>query len=251
VYFDQAAYDLKCEWGLQGLLTLESVSDAVVIVDVLSFSTAVDIALSNRASVLPCCGTDDLLKSFAVANGAILAGRRGTKDEYTLSPASLLSIPAGTLFALPSQNGSTLSLRATRVPVFTACLRNALAVAKRAAACGSRITVIPAGEQWQESALRPSLEDLIGAGSVLAELPGTVSAEAEMAIAVFMRFRQNLRDALCRCGSGRELVEKGFGLDVELAAEYAVSSVAPMLVQKRFNDAWADWTSTAPPRDPA
>jgi 2-phosphosulfolactate phosphatase len=38
VLFDQAEYDLRCKWGLQGLLHLSSISDAVVVVDVLSFS---------------------------------------------------------------------------------------------------------------------------------------------------------------------------------------------------------------------
>ena len=96
--------------------------------------------------------------------------------------------------------------------------------------------MIPAGEQWRESSLRPCLEDLIGAGAVLAELPGTLSPEAEMAIATFARFRCELGDALYRCGSGKELVELGFALDVELAAEYAVSNVAPRLAEERFVD---------------
>jgi hypothetical protein len=37
VHFDQAEYNLKCEWGLEGLLALQATSDAVVIVDILSF----------------------------------------------------------------------------------------------------------------------------------------------------------------------------------------------------------------------
>jgi len=237
MYFDQAGYHLKCEWGLEGLLALQSASDALVIVDVLSFSTAVDIALSNGATVLPYRSKDNSAKDFAAVHGAVLAGRRGAKAGYTLSPASLRTIPAGTLLLLPSPNGSTLSVRASGVPVFTACLRNCRAVAKCAGAHGSRITVVPAGERWRDSSLRPCLEDLIGAGSVLIELSGTVSPEAEMAIATFLRFREDLSRALLQCGSGRELVETGFGSDIELAAEYAVSSVAPMLVRDRFTDA--------------
>jgi 2-phosphosulfolactate phosphatase len=80
------------------------------------------------------------------------------------------------------------------------------------------------------------LEDLVGAGSILAELPGTPSPEAEMAIATFQRFRQNLGGVLSRCGSGKELVGRGFALDVELAAEYAVSRVAPLLTAGQFVD---------------
>jgi len=239
VYFDQAGYDLKCEWGIDGLRALQPASDAVVIVDVLSFSTAVDVAVGKGAAVLPYRWKDDSAKRFAAEKGATLAEGRSTGGEYTLSPASLRSIPRGTLLVLPSPNGSTLAHYASGVPVFTACLRNAPAVARDAAGYGARIAVIPAGEQWRDSILRPCLEDLIGAGSVLAELPGTPSPEAEIAIAAFERFRQNLGGTLFRCGSGKELVENGFALDVELAAEYGVSRVAPMLNGGRFVDTCA------------
>jgi 2-phosphosulfolactate phosphatase len=161
VQFDQADYDLRCEWGLEGLRALQATSDAVVIVDVLSFSTAVDIALSNGASVLPYRWKDESAKQFAAERGAILADGRSAGSTYTLSPASLRSIPPGTRLVLPSPNGSTLAFSARGVPVFTACLRNARAVAKLAASHGSRIAVVPAGEQWRNSALRPCVEDLM------------------------------------------------------------------------------------------
>src|SRR5260370_33587907 len=104
VHFDQAEYDLTCEWGLAGLLALQSTTNAVVIVDVLSFSTAVDIALSRGASVLPYRWNDGSAKQFAAENGAVLAGDRSAGSEYTLSPASLRSMPSGTLLVLPSPN---------------------------------------------------------------------------------------------------------------------------------------------------
>jgi 2-phosphosulfolactate phosphatase len=233
--FDQSDYDLRCEWGLDGLLALQPISDAVVIVDVLSFSTAVDIALSKGASILPYRWKDDSAKRFAAEKGAVLAAERSA-EGYTLSPASLRSIPAQTLLVLPSPNGSALSLAANGIPTFTACLRNAPAVAKRAAACGSRIALIPAGERWREGSLRPCLEDLIGAGSVLAELPGRLSPEAELALAAFARFRSNLRETLLRSGSGKELLRKGFALDVDLAAEYSQSLVVPTFACDRFID---------------
>lgn len=236
MHFDQAEYDLKCEWGLHGLLTLQSASDAVVIIDLLSFSTAVDIAVSNGASVLPYRWNDDSARSFAIEKGAVLAGARSSESKYTLSPASLRSIPRGTALVLPSPNGSTLALSEVGTPVYTACLRNAPAVAKRAATHGPRIAVIPAGEQWHDSSLRPCLEDLIGAGAVLHALNGRLSPEAEMAVETFMRLRQDLCRTLRRCGSGKELIGRGFELDVELAAEHAVSAVSPMLVQERFID---------------
>jgi 2-phosphosulfolactate phosphatase len=101
---------------------------------------------------------------------------------------------------------------------------------------GPRIAVIPAGEQWHGSSLRPCLEDLIGAGAVLEALNGRMSPEAEMAVATFKRFRRDLRGTPSQCGSGKELIGRGFELDIELAAEHAVSSVSPVLVHGRFID---------------
>jgi 2-phosphosulfolactate phosphatase len=235
VHFEQAEYDLKREWGLDGLLALQETSDVVVIVDVLSFSTAVDIAVSKGASVFPYRWDDYSASQFAAEKHAELAAERRTLGKYTLSPASLGSIPPGTLLVLPSPNGSALSLSTNGLPAFTACLRNAPAVGRRAASRGRRVAVIPAGER-NDGALRPCLEDLIGAGAVLANLPGTLSPEAEMAVATFTHFHKHLRETLLRCASGRELVEKGFALDVELASEYGVSEAAPVLTEDRFID---------------
>lgn len=232
--FDQTDYGLRCEWGLHGVTTLAPVSDVLIIVDILSFSTAVDIAVARGASVLPYRWRDSSAEAFAASIGALLAAPRSAHGEYSLSPASLQSIPAHTALVLPSPNGSTLCLHAIGAMVLTACLRNSAAVAARARASGSRVAVIPAGEQWSDGSLRPGIEDLIGAGAVLAELPGRLSPEAELAVAAFERFRHNLPDVLARCSSGQELLERGIASDIELAAEYASSSAAPVLRGDRF-----------------
>ena len=154
--FDQDGFDLKCERGLQGLLALQPCSDAIVIVDVLSFSTAVDIILSIGVVALPYRWKDDSAKRFAAAKGAILAKERSTCGEYTLSPASLRTIPSGTLLVLPSPNGSTLSLCGQKFRCSQLVCVYASAVARRAAVCGPRIAVIPAGEllvRWYSPAL--------------------------------------------------------------------------------------------------
>lgn len=234
--YDQTAYELRCEWGRAGLKALAPASDVVIIVDLLSFSTAVDIAVAQGASVLPYRWRDDSAAGFAESKGALLAGSRSS-GAYSLSPASLQSIPAGSALVLPSPNGSSLCLTAGAGATFTACLRNCDAVAACAAARGERIAVIPAGEQWDDATLRPAVEDLIGAGAVLASLPGRPSPEAETAIAVFERFRRNLLDTLMRCTSGQELAARGFSADVEIAAMCAVSRAAPVLHGDRFVDA--------------
>jgi 2-phosphosulfolactate phosphatase len=237
VHFNQVEYDLRCEWGIRGVRSLAPISDAIVIVDILSFSTAVDIAVANGASVIPYRWKDDSARAFARSKQALLAqGRRSSAGPYTLSPSSLQSIPSHTALVLPSPNGSSISLSTGRTPTFTACLRNAPAVARQLAKSASTIGVVPAGEQWNDGTLRPSLEDLLGAGAVLAELPGTCSPEAELAIAAFERFRDRLHQVISRCGSGRELLAGGFSSDLELAADYAASGAVPFFVEDRFVD---------------
>jgi 2-phosphosulfolactate phosphatase len=232
--FDQAGFDLRCEWALEGLRHLSPASDAVVVVDVLSFSTVADIAVARGASVLPYRWKDDSAAAFAREKQAQLASHRRSASGYSLSPASVQAVPAGTALVLPSPNGSALCVSANRVPIFTACLRNAPAVAAHLAKSAARVAVIPAGERWDDGTLRPCLEDWIGAGAVLSLLPGSRSPEAELAVAAFERFRGDLAGALSGCGSGRELIERGFACDVELASEYGVSSAVPILAGDRF-----------------
>jgi len=71
----------------------------------------------------------------------------------------------------------------------------------------------------------------------MSRLPGRPSPEAELAVAAFERFRGDLVDAISRCGSGKELVERGFRRDLDLAAEYAVGSAVPMLLGDTFVNA--------------
>lgn len=237
MYFDQGRYDIRCEWALEGLHALRDISDVVVIVDVLSFSTAVDVAVSRGATVFPFRWRDESAIQFAAEQQALLASNRRKVGEYSLSPVSLCSIPAGSRLVLPSPNGSTLCQSSGNVPTFTACLRNATAVARKVSATGHSIAVIPAGERWEDGTLRMCLEDLIAAGAVIARLPGQLLPEAEMAKTVFLHFETRLRETIRSCGSGRELIESGFAEDVEVASECDASSVAPVLVEGRFSTA--------------
>jgi 2-phosphosulfolactate phosphatase len=234
--FNQAEFDLRCEWGLAGVQQLAGISDVIVIVDILSFSTSVDIITSRGAIAFPYCWRDASAAQFAATNQAILAGRDRT-SLFSLSPASLRSISASTRLVLPSPNGSTLSLSTGATPTLAGCFRNCQAIAKFAQSIGSKIAVIPAGERWPDASLRPAWEDWVGAGAILSHLPGTRSPEAEAAIAAFQQIKADLANRLQRCSSGKELIARGFGQDVEIASEYNISSTVPCLIEGAYRDA--------------
>jgi len=238
VWSDQDAYALRCEWGPAGVAALVACSDIIVVVDVLSFSTSVDIALSRGARVYPYPRRDSSARDYAASLGAILAGPR-SHTNISLSPGSLLELPVGSRVVLPSPNGATLSGLTGSRPTLTGCFRNAAAVARAAQGYGPRIGVVPAGEQWPDGSLRPSIEDWLGAGAILAHLPGSISPEADLAREAFLRRSANLAAVIESCVSGRELIERGFAGDVLLAAELEVSACAPLLIERAYQDTHA------------
>ena len=170
-----SGFTIRCEWGEWGVRSLLPTTDVFIIVDVLSFSTCVDIAVSRGATVWPYRWKDESARQFARAKGALLAGKRG--DRYSLSPASLGELPADSQLVLPSPNGATLSLATAGKPTLCGCLRNASAVARAALSLGKHIAVIPAGERWPDDSLRPCFEDWIGGGAIIEHLPEPRSPE--------------------------------------------------------------------------
>ncbi|MCJ8283559.1 MAG: 2-phosphosulfolactate phosphatase [Rivularia sp. ALOHA_DT_140] len=232
--FNQSEFDLRCEWGNQGVKQLSPISDVVIIVDILSFTTAVEIATHNSAIIYPYYSTDSSAIDFAKYVKAELATKRVSTTGYSLSPQSLTRIPAGTRLVLPSPNGSALTLLSENTLTLAGCLRNCEAVAQFAQKHGSKIAVIPAGEKWEDRSLRPSLEDFIGAGAILSYLSGSLSPEAEVAVTVFNTFKNSLLDILQKCSSGKELIDRGFDSDVELAAEINVSDCVPVFNSKAY-----------------
>jgi 2-phosphosulfolactate phosphatase len=249
MFDDQTDFQERFEWGEEGVRRLAPHADVVVVVDVLSFATAVDIAVGRGAIVFPYPERGDAAVAFARQVEAILAGAR-VKEGYSLSPASLQTLPASTRLVLPSPNGARLVTIAANYAktVLLGSLRNASAVANCCRSLGERIAVIAAGERWTGGetwggTLRPAVEDFIGAGSILAALtPRLPSPEAVAAMAAFRATVDDLPSHLQKCASGKELIERGFASDVSLAAEHDVSRVVPRLTDGRF----VDWTATAP-----
>jgi 2-phosphosulfolactate phosphatase len=143
----------------------------------------------------------------------------------------------------PSPNGATIAASVEGV-VVAACLRNAAAVGgwlrrEGFGVAGRPLTVIAAGERWPDGTLRPAVEDLVGAGAVIASLgrcSTRCSPEAAIAVAAFRAAAGSLAAILGDSASGRELSEAGYGDDVRVAAALNVDDVVPGLRDGRFTD---------------
>jgi len=227
--------ELDSAWGPDGAQQLAARSDLLVVIDVLSFSTAVDVAVSRGAEIVPGDPLAQHLNAVAAAHGAILAGRRAS-GGYTLSPASLQTISAGTRLLLPSPNGSAISATLGKMgkPVILASFRNATAVAGAARRLGSRIGVVLAGEMMPGGRVRRSEEDWLGLGALARALAADgaktiLSEDARRAVAEFTAVAGALEVLLAQTQSGRELIAADYPEDVRLAAMLDVSDTVPVL----------------------
>jgi 2-phosphosulfolactate phosphatase len=225
----QRDYPVRLEWGREGAALLAAECAVVIVVDVLSFSTAVDVAVGRGAAVLPLRSAE---RDRPLPPDVLRAGPRGGRGP-SLSPASLVGLPAGTRLALPSPNGATLcdAVAATGAVLLAGCLRNASVVAAAARDLGGPVGIVPAGERWPDDTMRVAAEDALGAGAVAAALAAASrSPEAELAVAQFTAARdRGLGEVLAATSSGRELRADGFAADVELAAALDVSTAVPRL----------------------
>ena len=200
----QDGYGVRFDWGAAGARALIHPDALVVVVDVLSFSTTVAIAVSRGAAVRPC---------------------RHDGSATALSPIAVAAADTG-------------------AAVVTAALRNAHAVAGWAAARGygtpdRPVNVVAAGERWPDGTLRPALEDLLGAAVLLRALDSGHRSPEAGAAAAALDGVGDLGAALRGCASGRELAAVGWVDDLAAAGEADVDAVVPLLRDGAFRDAAA------------
>ncbi|PZS36012.1 MAG: 2-phosphosulfolactate phosphatase [Pseudonocardiales bacterium] len=244
----QGSYGIRFDWGTRGATAVAAGADVAVVVDVLSFTTTLTVALDGGTLVLPYRWNDETAVAYAREHDAVLAVGRSAAEPggISLSAASVRAAEPAARLVLPSPNGSTIAhqLGSGGAECLGASLRNAAAVA---AWIGSHhvtgtasVAVIAAGERWPDGGLRPALEDLWGAGAVIAGLAAagwtSLSPEAELARVGHAAVRGRELAALLSCASGRELTDNGYRADVEIAAEVDRSDVVPILLDQRFVD---------------
>lgn len=190
--FDQTTYQVRLEWGVDGLARLAH-ADIVVVVDVLRFSSSVADAVAVGADV-PLDG--------AVAwsrNGAAVAAAAADADDVT---------------------------------VLLGSLRNAGAVARAVVSLQNRrqartsVAVIAAGETDADGSLRFAVEDQLGAGAVIAALTDLgidhTAPDAAVAAEGFRALRRALRHMVSASGSAREIAD-----GVSATAWMSEAGVAP------------------------
>ena len=227
------------DWGVAGARALAERCDIVAVVDVLSFSTTVTVALARGIRVRPhpwplpdVRGAD--AARIADEAGAVVAGPRGS--GVSLSPASVRSLAPGSALVLPSPNGAACCLAAAEsaVDVVVACLRNAPAVSGWLHAQQRDVGIVAAGERWPDDSLRPAYEDWVGAG-VIVDLLGDAVTRTPEAAAAAAAARE--RRFLAEVPSGIELIEAGYDDDIAMAEAFGVDDVIPRLTQGWFEPA--------------
>jgi len=199
--FSQQTYQVRFEWGVEGADAVARDADVVVVVDVLTFTTRVDLALAS-GSAAPDPGPD----TAAGALVARLADHRGTVVAGSLRNAKAV---AAWFLAQQDSRGERLS-----------------------------IAVIGAGDRRPDGSTRFAVEDLLGAGSIIEELAqlgiDANSPEAATAAAAFVGLRNATGHLLSASGSGRELSDAGSRDDVTLASKRNVSDLVPVLREFTF-----------------
>ncbi|MFT4258522.1 2-phosphosulfolactate phosphatase [Microbacterium sp.] len=197
--FDQSAYQVRLEWGVEGLARLAP-ADVVVVVDVLRFSSTLPDAVASGGAI-------DLADA-----------REWSSNGAAVAAAAAATAPAS-----------------APVAVLVGGLRNASAVARAVQRMQERrrartsVNVIAAGERDADGVLRVAVEDQLGAGAILAVLTDLgidhTSPEAAFAAEGFRALKGALRHLLTASGSGRELE-----IGVASTARMALSGIRPASV---------------------
>lgn len=190
--FDQSTYQVRLDWGVDGLDRLAS-ADVVVVVDVLRFSSTVADTVASGSTV----SLDDAREWSR--NGASVAARAG--DAIVL---------IGGL-----RNASAVA--------------RAIAVLQERNQARTSVNVIAAGESDAAGVVRFAVEDHLGAGAIVAALTDLgidhTAPDAAVAAEGFRALSRALRHMVSASGSARELADGVFATDRMLASEVVPTTV--------------------------
>jgi 2-phosphosulfolactate phosphatase len=177
----QSSYQVRFDWGVEGADAVASDADVIVIVDVLSFCTTVDVAVAGGGYVEVAAAEDE-------PDAAGVPGADGARIAAALADHS--------------------------ATVIAGSLRNATAVAQwiltHQDETGNRlaIAIIAAGDR-RDQGTRVAVEDQLGAGAIIDALAAigldACSPEAAVTSAAFASLRRATKHLVTASASGREL----------------------------------------------
>jgi len=128
--FGQLDWPARLAWGRRGAREAAGRGDVLVVVDTLSFSSAVATAVARGATVLPYAGDE-----VPPADAEVAARREDVpaRGRFSLSPLTLLDAEPGIRVAIRSPNGAACVRHGRRVPrLLVGTLLNAGATAEAA-----------------------------------------------------------------------------------------------------------------------
>ncbi len=203
--FGQHDHAVRFDWGLPGALAVAA--DVCVVVDVLSFSTSVTIAVERGMQVFPFAWKDERAASYAARLGAVLAvGRRRRRRWRRLVPPcwpGACATPAPSVVTSPNtwmtggrSRWSPQGRGGTRT---TRCARPGGPLGRR---CGAQRPGAARVRRRPEHR-GPRRRGAVGSG------------------------RRPALSTLHACVGGRELAAKGFSADVDVAAALDRTTAVP------------------------
>ena len=240
--FDQSNYQVRFDWGIDGLARLEP-ADVIVVVDVLRFSTAATRAIE--------AGREIVLRPELSRNGAPIAH---AAREHAARGATVLigclrnrGAIADAIVAEQHARGGRMSVvviaageRAARRTPLPMLLGSSVPQPGQHAEGGDENPEHgghdPQGvDQERDAAQLPrfAVEDLLGAGAIIDALITRgidhCSPEASVAAEGFAALQHGLGHLLGASGSGRELAAAGLDGDVAYASALDASSAVAVL----------------------
>lgn len=196
--FDQSRYQVRVDWGHEGLERLAP-ADIVVLVDVLGVST-------TAVDAVGAAETHPLDEHVDDGGEGMLLARAAAGTGATVIAASLrnASAAAEAILAEQTRRGARTS-----------------------------IGIVAAGERGEHGGTRFAVEDQLGAGALIDALADRgidhTSPEAAATCEAFRGLRRAVRHLLTASGSGLALIDLGRRDEVLHAAEIDAATAVPVL----------------------
>ena len=193
-------FDIHCCWGFKLAEDTFIQYDVCIIVDVLFFSTSIDLLLDTKENT----------QNIPVAHHFI----------QPFSPEKL---------SIASPVGLPLQLNLHTKTVLAGCLRNARAVAKAAMQLGNTVLVIPVGDKLSDEDFKTCSEDFIAAGAIVSYLKGDRTAESNAALDIYNSSKDDIEEMVKLSSSARHMILNGFSPEVDQACQFNRSKNVPLL----------------------